>query len=336
MKLDQVFVENISSLISGKKKIAIITHVNPDGDAIGSSLGLCNLLKQEGHDVKVVVANNFPTFLAWLPGASEILVHKQNPASAEFAVMDADIIFCLDFNDIKRMAKLSDCYLNSKAVKILIDHHLQPNNFSDYTCSVSKTSSTSELIYFLIQDLNKMHLMNQDVAVNLYVGIITDTGSLSYACNNKSTYIAVSGLMETGIDGERVHRLVYDTNTFNRVRLLGYCLSEKLKVFPEYKLAYISLTKEELKKYNYQIGDTEGVVNYTLSIEGISIGILFMERDGIIKVSLRSKGEKSVNDIARKYFNGGGHFNAAGGEICGNIDEQIEKFEALIPELVSI
>ncbi len=334
--MDQVFVDIIKSLLSKKKKITIITHVNPDGDAIGSSLAWYHILKLEGHEVSVVVPNYFPSFLAWLPEASEIIVHKKDKEKAEERVLNADLIFCLDFNDIGRMAKVSDCYTKSNATKILIDHHLQPSLFTDYTLSVSNTSSTAELIYELISEIELTHLITKDVAQALYVGIITDTGSLSYACNYKSTYNAIAFLMEVGIDGEHIHRLVYDTNTYDRIRLLGYCLSEKLKVFPEYKLAYISLTKEELKKFNYNVGDTEGIVNYTLSIEGVSVGVFFMEREGIIKVSLRSKGELSVNDMARKYFNGAGHHNAAGGELCGSLNDHLSRFEEMIPEMVKI
>jgi bifunctional oligoribonuclease and PAP phosphatase NrnA len=333
--LDTSVLEIIKETLRTPRRIVIITHVNPDGDAIGSSLAFYHALKNDGHDVTVVVPNNYPLFLAWLPGSNEIIVHKKNPELAEKIILETELIFCLDFNDIKRMAKVSEAYTKSKAKKFLVDHHLEPSVFTDYAISVKETSSTSEIIFDLLDRIGKKHLIDLNAAECLYVGIITDTGSFSYACNYSKTYEAVQHFISLGIDGEHIHRLVYDTYSEGRLRLLGYCLSEKMKVFPEYGVAYISLTKEELRKFNYRIGDTEGVVNYTLSIEGIGVGFLFIERENVIKISLRSKGEISVNEIAKKYFNGGGHFNAAGGEICGNLDEQLKRFEALLPEITS-
>lgn len=333
--LDTSVIRIIKETLQTRRRIVIISHVNPDGDAIGSSLAFYHVLKNDGHDVSVVVPNNFPSFLAWLPDCDNIIVHKKDPEVAEKMIIDTEIIFCLDFNDIKRMGKIAEAYSRSKAQKFLIDHHLEPSKFTDYVISVKETSSTSEIIYDVVDRMGKKHLLDRNAAECLYVGIITDTGSLSYACNYAKTYEAIQYFISVGINGEHIHRLVYDTYSEDRLRLLGYCLSEKMKVFHEYGVAYISLTKEELKKFRYRIGDTEGVVNYTLSIEGIGIGFLFVERENVIKVSLRSKGEISVNEIAKKFFNGGGHFNAAGGELYGNLAEQLKRFEALLPEISS-
>jgi phosphoesterase RecJ-like protein len=229
-----------------------------------------------------------------------------------------------------------DEFKSSKAVKILIDHHLDPAVFTDYTISKPATSSTSELIYEFLLALNKKQLINKEVAECLYTGIVTDTGSFSYSCNYEATYLIISELIKLGIDGEQIHRLVYDTYSEDRMRLLGYCLSEKLKVFQKYGTAYISLTKEDLKKFNFKIGDTEGVVNYALSIEGISVAVLFMERDGYIKLSLRSKGNISVETIARKYYDGGGHHNASGGSSYVGMEQTLKEFEKLLPELMPV
>lgn len=331
--VDNSIINIIRENLSYQRRICIITHVNPDGDAIGSSLAFYHILKNCGHEVSVITPNHFPSFLAWLPGSDKIIVHKKNPELAEKTILESELIFCLDFNDIQRMAKVSDSYQKAKGIKFLIDHHLEPSIFTDYTLSINETSSTSEIIYDLVEKIGLKHLIDKNAAESLYVGIITDTGSLSYACNISKTYEAIGYFISLGIDGENIHRRVYDTYSEDRLRLLGFCLSEKMKVFREFGVAYISLTKEELKRFNYRIGDTEGVVNYTLSIEGIGLGFLFMERENVIKVSLRSKGEISVNEIARKYFNGGGHFNAAGGELYGNLEDHLKKFEALLSEI---
>ena len=333
--MDQDVITAISNLLTVPKRIVIITHVNPDGDAIGSSLALYNLLIQDKHAVDVVIPNLYPSFLAWMPNCNKILVMENNAAEASRAVLNAEIIFCLDFNDIGRMDNVATSYANSKAAKFLVDHHPQPTDFTDYKISTTKTSSTSEIIYDLASALNKKHLINKDVAECLYVGISTDTGSFSYACNYEKTYLITADLFRIGIDGEHIHRLVYDTYSENRMRLLGFCLSEKLKVFHNYNTAYISLIKSELDNFNYQNGDTEGVVNYALSIEGISLAVLFMEKDGSIKVSLRSKGEVSVNDIARKYYEGGGHHNAAGGTSNLSMADALNEFERILPEIWS-
>jgi phosphoesterase RecJ-like protein len=334
--LDKVSINKISDLTNSPKRIVIITHVNPDGDAIGSSLALYNVLIQENHQVNVITPNEYPSFLAWMKGCNNILVYTQETAKAEDAVQYADIIFCLDFNDVRRMENIGDVYTRSNAFKILIDHHVDPASFTDLIISRTKTSSTSELIYELILELNKKHLINIDVAACLYTGIVTDTGSFSYACNYVATYLIIAELYKYGIDGEQIHRLVYDTYSEERMRLLGFCLSEKLMVFHNYGTAYISLTKEDLKKFNYQVGDTEGVVNYALSIEGISLAVLFIEKDGYIKLSLRSKGNMSVDTIARKYYDGGGHHNAAGGSSYLEMEETLKGFENILPELMPV
>lgn len=334
--MDKAVVKKIAELIKEPKRIVIISHVNPDGDALGSSLALYNILIQEKHQVSVVTPNEYPSFLAWMKGSKTVLVYTKETAKAAKAMQQADIIFCLDFNDARRMDVAMDEYTGSKAFKILVDHHLDPAVFTDLTISKSEISSTAELIYELVLALNKKHLIKKDVAECLYTGIVTDTGSFSYSCNYVATYLIISELFKLGIDGEQIHRLVYDTYSEDRMRLLGYCLSEKLKVFQKYGTAYISLTKEDLKRFNFQVGDTEGVVNYALSIEGISVAVLFMEREGYIKLSLRSKGNISVETIARKYYDGGGHHNASGGSSYVDMEHTLKEFEKLLPEIMPV
>ncbi len=335
MILDAKVINIIKELIENPKRIVIITHANPDGDAIGSSLALYSILIQEKHHVSVITPNEFPSFLAWMPYSSNIMVNKHNKKKVSEEIKNADIIFCLDFNDVRRMEGIEEDYLKSGAVKIMIDHHILPAVYTDYAITNTGTSSTSELIYDLITGLNKKHLINKAAAECLYVGIVTDTGSFSYSCNYEKTYLIIAEFFKMGIDGEYIHRLVYDTYSEDRMRLLGYCLSEKLKVFYKYHTAYISLTKEDMAKFNYKIGDTEGVVNYGLSIEGIDMAALFMERDGYIKISFRSKGSVSVNDIAMKYYSGGGHHNAAGGNSYLNMKETLAEFEELLPKIIT-
>lgn len=332
--LDKVFVNTVKEVLSVKRNIAIITHVNPDGDAMGSSLALYGVFKKENHDVNVIISNEFPSFLEWMPNSDKILINTFKPDHCTKAILEADVIFCVDFNDINRMADVAEAFSSSKAVKFLIDHHLEPTVFTDYVLSVVDTSSTSEIIWELIEAIDRKQSVNKEVAECLYVGIITDTGSFSYSCNREKTYQVTSELFKYGIDGEHIHRLVYDTFTESRMRLLGYCLSEKMKVLLEYNTAYISLTKNELEKFSYQNGDTEGVVNFSLSVKGVELALLFMERDDHIKISLRSKGGISVNDIARKYYSGGGHHNAAGGFSYKNMNETLEDFEKLLPEIM--
>ncbi len=331
--LDSSVFENIRQLLITPKRIVITSHVNPDGDAVGSSLGLFWFLSGMGHQVQVIIPNSFPPFLSWLPGCDQIFHHKGNSAASIQCIESADVIFCLDFNALNRLDSLEGCVRNSKGVKILIDHHAQPLQEFDHAISVIETSSTSEIIFDFIDAFDLPHLIDKKVAECLFVGIMTDTGSFSYGCNYENTFLIVARLISLGIDVEHIHRLVYDTYTESRMRLLGYSLSEKLKVLDKYHTAYISLTRKELRHFKHRIGDTEGIVNYALSIRGINLAILLMEREKYIRVSFRSKGNFSVNDLARRYFNGGGHRNAAGGNSFTTMENTLQKIHDILPLL---
>ena len=308
------------------QKIVITTHHNPDGDAIGSSLALYEYLKLLHYEVNCIVPNSYPSFLSWLSGNEDILVFEQEIIKSKELIESADILFSLDYNTFHRSGEMENDIKKSKAKKVLIDHHLEPSIDFDISISKTETSSTSELVYEIIEFFGHKNLINKTIAESLYVGIITDTGSFSYSCNYSNTYNIISHLIELGIDGKTIHQLVYATFSEDRLRLLGYCLSERLVVIPKYNTAYIFLTKEDLQRFNYKPGDTEGVVNYALTIQGIEFAVLFTERDDYIRISFRSKGEFSVNEFARKHYEGGGHKNAAGGNSYKSMDETLKEF----------
>lgn len=323
--------KHIAGLITKPLRILITTHSNPDGDAIGASLALAMYLKKKNHTVEVMVPDPYPDFLAWMKGHEEILVYSAVPDACATAIDRAELIFSVDYNNLGRLNDAAALVQKSKAVKVLIDHHLNPSDEFDYKISISRTSSSSELIYNFIEALGDLNLLDKSIAECIYCGIITDTGSLSYACNYVRTYLIVAELVRLGIDGEHLHRLIYDTYSESRLRLLGLSVSDRLVVLPEYHTAYITLSKEDLERFDHQVGDTEGVVNYGLSIKNINLAALFMERDGIVKVSLRSKGNFAVNAVAAEYFNGGGHRNAAGANCTTTLDETVAKFLEILP-----
>jgi len=313
-------------LLHQNKKITILSHVNPDGDAVGSMLALYIYFKKRFLDVEMILPNHFPEFLEWLPYSHNILIYKKAQRAADKAINEAEIIFCLDCSTNDRLKQMSEVYNKSKAVKIVIDHHINPDITYDFIHSIPGISSTSELIYDFICYLGDKDLIDKEIAECIYSGIITDTGSLSFSCNNSNTYKKLSYLFNLGIDGEYIHRLIYDTFSEGRLRLLGYSISDKLTVLNEYSAAFIALSKADLSRFDYKTGDTEGVANYPLSLKGVKFAALITEKDGFVKVSLRSKGSFNVDEISKKYFNGGGHKNAAGGDVFLSFDETIKLF----------
>ena len=309
-----------------------MAHYNPDGDAIGASLALMLFLRQQGHIANILVPNSYPDFLGWMPHADTIIVATENMQLCEEKVHSADVVFCLDFNTLSRVGVLQSTLETAIVPKILIDHHIDPDNSFDIIYSVTKqTSSTCELMYdFIVNIMDGETYMNKEIAECLYVGIVTDTGSLSYSCNNVSTYQVLANLFSCGIDGEDIHRKVYDNYSESRVRLLGHSLVDRLIVLEEYATSFIYLTKEDLERYDYKQGDIEGIVNYGLSMDTIRFTALFSERDDRVRISFRSKGDFDVNDFARNHFNGGGHKNASGGNSYTAMNETIEQFKSLL------
>lgn len=328
-------IEKARAAIDKANKIAIVTHYNPDGDAIGSSLALYNFMENEGKEVHVIIPNRFPDFLAWMPGCENIVVEQGHGSLARKILREADLLFVVDMNAPHRAGKeLENQLIKSKAFKILIDHHVSPDIDCDVMFSCVKTTSASELVYkFLYKHLkygrDKLSLA---IAECLYVGIITDTGSLTYSCNYPETYTIVHQLIKRGVDGEDVHRKVYDNYSESRMRLLGLLLSQRMKVMREKSTSYTYLTADDLKKNHYKTGDTEGFVNYGLSINGIVFTAFFSDRSNRIHVSFRSKGEFDVNLFARKHFNGGGHRNAAAADYYGTLEDAIAHFEKVLAE----
>ncbi len=324
--------EDIKKRISPNSRVLIVTHKNPDGDAMGASLGMYNFLKNMGCTVNVVTPNEYPRFLKWLPGNAQVTVFNSEKTKAKNLISKADTVFCLDFNSPGRAGEVNFSLTASKAFKILIDHHPDPEPFVDYTLSDVTVSSTAELVFRFIEWLDCRELIDHAVAESLFTGIMTDTGCFSYNSSQPETYRVLSELMKMGVDKDKVYDRVYDNFSEERMRLLGYCLDKKMVVLPRYSTAYISLTKKEKEKYNFAIGDSEGFVNYPLSIKDISFAALFMENDNGVKLSFRSKGDFSVNDFSRRHFDGGGHKNAAGGESELSMEDTVKKFCSLLPK----
>jgi len=324
-------ISYLIKLLEEKSDVLITTHYNPDGDAIGSSLAMYHFLSSLGIKSTVLIPNELPSFLQWLPGVKEAVIYIENPETANALLASADLIFCMDYNGLGRVKLFTDQLRAANATRVLIDHHIQPENEFDLTFSEIGVSSTSELLYQIINEAGITNAISIEMAECFFVGIMTDTGSFSFACNRPETFVIASELIRTGLDVEKVHRKVYDTYSESRMRLLGHCLGSNMKVMPEFATAYIWLSKEDLEKYAYQQGDTEGFVNYALSIQNVAVAALFTERDDRVRVSLRSKGEFSMNEFARAHFNGGGHRNAAGGDIFKTMPETLTWFESLLP-----
>lgn len=322
----------IKEILSSPKNIAITTHHKPDADALGSSIGLSLFLKKKGHHVQVVTPSDYPKFLSWMPENELVQVCSNSTLSAcEKTLMDADFIFCLDFNDPKRVYDLEKALLESKAKKILVDHHLEPVSFADYQYQDSSAAATCELIFEMIEEMGEKELVNTEMGECLYAGIMTDTGSFRFSSTSHKVHLIIAELIKIGVNNTKVHRLIYDNNTENRLRFLGYSLYNKLEILKEFKTAYFCITDEELKKFESQTGDTEGLVNYALSLEGIVMAVVMIERDDMVKISFRSAGDFSVREFAHQHFEGGGHKNASGGKSYLSLDETREKLLNLLP-----
>lgn len=323
----------LSDVIKLYKEIVIISHANPDGDAMGSSLALYLFLKKLGAEPKVIIPNDYPNFLAWMPSISDVIVYDKNTTLAYETLKSADLFCYLDFNTESRTGVMHNdlCHFNTTA-KVLIDHHLEPD-LSKYKAAISEinVSSTSELVAELIKYNGFENYLDKDIATCLLVGIITDTGSFAHSVNS-NTFSICAELLSTSIDYRQIHQNIYDNSTENRLRLLGYLINDRLTVLNEYNTAYIYASKSDLEEYNYQIGDTEGVVNYPLSIDSVRLSVLITEKQGVIRFSFRSKGDFSVNDLARKHFAGGGHKNAAGGTLSCTLQEAVQKLLTVLPE----
>ena len=328
--------KQIEAEIKAASNIVITAHKSADGDSIGSSLGLLHFIEKLGKKVVVCHPDKAPDFLYWLDTSSIILM-EDNPEEVEIEINKADLIFCLDYNAINRVGPEMQVLLEAASgKKIMIDHHLNPEEFPAITVSETTASSTSQLIVDLIEESGNLELLDEKIGTPLYLGILTDTGSFRFNSVKPRTHEVLAKLLASGVAHHLIHEKLSDNNTETRLRLQGYAMSEKLEILYDYNVAIISLSKEELAKYQYKKGDTDSLANLVLSIKGMLAAIVFTERDGIMKISFRSKGaENPVNVLAKEHFNGGGHANASGGMSDLTVDETLEKLKGLIPQYFS-
>lgn len=312
------------------KKIFITTHHKPDGDALGSTLGLYHYLKKLGHQPTVVTPNDYGSFLFFLPGEKSVIQYESNPNQALQVLEECDLIFCLDFNRLSRINELGDAVRAAKQPKVMIDHHLDPEDFSQYQLHDSKAAATAELVYRMMEIMGDLPLMDAEIGTCLYTGIMTDTGSFRFASTSAEIHRIIAFLKESGVDHVKIHEAVNDSWSFRRLQFMGYILSNKLIHLPEKKTAYISISAEELMDFDVQTGDTEGLVNYALSIEGVKFAALMVDRTVLVKLSFRSKGKIPANEFSSQNFQGGGHLNAAGGQSSDTLEVTEKRFlEAL-------
>lgn len=322
--------------IDNAQKIVIITHLSPDGDALGSSLALYHYLLNLGKEVKVVVPNSFPYFLKWMNGTKDIVVNTYIPNVAEAIIKNANLIFCLDFNILKRIGVLGDLVAQSTAEKILVDHHLSPDEVFDTVISYPHISSTSEIIFRLISQMGDFEKISPIIAECIYTGMMTDTGVFTFNSNDPEIFEIISLLIKKGIDRDQIYSNVFNNYSENRFRLLGFTLSQRMKTYPELRSALIYLSKEDQAQFPITKGDTEGFVNYPLSIKNIVFSVFIREDEDMVKVSLRSQGAFPCNEFAEDYFDGGGHLNASGGEFYGKIEDAIALFEKGLEEYADV
>lgn len=315
------------------RRVVIVTHHKPDADALGSSLGLAGYLKKKGHFVQVITPSDYPEFLHWMPGNEAVLAFdKSREAQIARHIEEAEIIFCLDFSALNRIEELTEFVRKSPAKKVLIDHHLEPEDFAEFNQWDARAASTAGLVFNLIAELDDVQKIDAAIAECLYAGIMTDTGGFRHSNTRHEEFLIASELVRVGANPTKVSKLIYDTNSLERLRLMGFVLGEKLKVLPEYHTAYMTLSAEELKKFGSQTGDTEGFVNYGLSIKGVRLSVMIYERKDSIKLSFRSLGNFNVNELARKYFDGGGHKNASGGTSSTTLEQTLQKLLTILPE----
>lgn len=325
-------IDAFKQLLSSPQRIVLTVHLNPDADALGSALGLAAVLLKKNHKVTVISPNAYPDFLKWMSGNNDVVVFDKDKEVGEKLVDEADVIFSMDYSSLKRVGDIGPLIEKSKAKKVIIDHHIEPEEYADFMKWSTQAGATAELVFDLLGELEWSSLINKDSGESLYAGLMTDTGGFRHPNTTQHIHEIVAKLIGIGVDTSKVSKLIYDNNTVNRIKLLGFALSQRLTVLPEFNVAYIGLSKKDLADHNAQKGDTEGLVNYALSIKGIVMAAIFTEKDDMVKMSFRSIGAFSVNDFARKNFDGGGHMNAAGGVSKDmKLNEVIEKFVKLLP-----
>ncbi len=331
--IDEHTIERLRSFINGVNRIVITCHKSPDGDALGSTLALCHVLRRLGKDAVVVTPDMPPKSLEFIPGLRDLVVFTKHELRARHVLNEAQLLFCLDFNSMKRIDRLAELVEPLKVRRVLIDHHLDPDDAFDIVISHPEASSTCELVFRVIMQMGLLRMMDRLAASCLYVGLLTDTGGFAYSCDNPEFYEILASVLRRRIDRIGLYNKAMNTFSADSLRLQGYAISEKMQLFPEQGAALITLSKEELERFNYNRGDTETLVNKPLAVPEIYWSVFLREDADKIKVSCRSQGDFSVSDICAKYFNGGGHFNAAGGDFVGTLDEAVAAFHQVLADL---
>ena len=331
--IDDRVIERLRALINGVQRIAITCHKSPDGDALGSTLALCHVLRRLGKDATVVTPDMAPKALEFIPGVRDLVVFTKHEVRARRILTEAQAIFCLDFNSLHRIDRLGEIIEPLSTTRVLIDHHLDPEDAFDLSISFPEASSTCELVFRVLMQMGLLRMMDRQAASCLYVGLLTDTGGFAYSCDNPEFYEIISSILRRRIDRVNLYNKAMNTFSADSLRLQGYAISEKMQLFPDQGAALIVLDKSDLDRFNYNRGDTETLVNKPLAIPGIYWSVFLREDADRIKVSCRSQGDFSVSDICSRYFNGGGHENAAGGEFYGTIDEAVQAFHQVLADL---
>lgn len=331
--VDEHTINRLRAFINGVQRIVITCHKSPDGDALGSSLALCHVLHRLGKDAVVVTPDMAPKALEFIPGLRELIVFTKHELHARRVLNDAQLLFCLDFNSLKRIDRLAEVIEPLKVRRVLIDHHLDPDDVFDIAISHPEASSTCELVFRVLMQMGLLHLIDRHAASCLYVGMMTDTGGFAYSCDNPEFYEILASILRRRIDRIGLYNKAMNTFSADSIRLQGFALSEKMQLFPEQGAALISLSKEDLERFNYQRGDTETLVNKPLAIPEVFWSVFLREDADRIKVSCRSQGDFSVSDICARYFGGGGHMNAAGGEFSGTLSEAEAMFHQVLADL---
>lgn len=322
-------LNELKSILNNQPKVFIVTHKSPDGDAMGSSLGLAGVLKKKGCEVTVVAPTEYPKFLNWIKGNEEVLVWGEHNEAIQKSASEADVLFCLDFNALHRIDEVGDLVAKANGKKVMIDHHQQPDDFADLMISDTTSSSTAEMVYEFVESIGDEDLVDGDIGESLYCGIMTDTGSFRFPSTTVRTHRVAGEIISRGADHAMVHRRIYDNNTQRRLKLMGHCLLT-MEVLDGHKVAIMKLSKADHKTFNIQKGDSEGIVNYGLSMPHVQCSVFFREDKDIVKISFRSKDDYNVNEFARAHFNGGGHINAAGGMSKDSLEETVARFKKII------
>ncbi len=325
-------IKALREQINKARTAVIVSHYNPDGDAIGSSLAIYHLLSKSGIDAQVIMPNDYPDFLKWMPGHAEIMIYEKSREAAEKLIEKADLIFCMDFNHLTRIKEMGHAVARSKAWKVMIDHHVNPDAFPDFLRHNPRAGSTAELVYEVILELGDKALIDRDMAACIYTGILTDTGAFQFSSTTPRVHRIAADLLEKGINGYEIYDRIFNSYDENRLKFFGFCWTRRMEIIAGGRAGIIGVSAADQFRFRLKKGDTEGLVNTPLQIKGVLLSAFAKVQDKVVKLSFRSKGHIDVNQMARSYFNGGGHVNAAGGMMEEPLEEVMKKLKKIIPE----